>query len=560
MGRVHCAGIDWRRIIEDPSYAPNLFASQLESEETASEEEESDEEAYEEPERREFYEAVNVTELLPTFNTSEALRGEILGVADNWWDDANATEEEPEIPAKLRAFGDILNNKKLTSILRPTCVSSLSSGLVRSSYFQYLLETEGLVLAWVSVGVHGSVPDNAVRADPAALGDVIFFARQLKYEDEGVKMLKAVEISAQEAAWYLLGLGMSHASRVVVIANTSWPEERVRIHKSRELMDRDGLDVSSTYVLCCIFTDVKCIIIDESSMMSADTLVLINRKLRTISLKYMEPFGGFDVTLCSDLGQLPPSDERFATILAKIGDGMGLALDEVSLLESRFVTTEDAAKCLYGVGLFCTNEDADAFHIATAEACTEYAIHCPAIGTICGHRSDEVYTHAKARVATMCKVEMGNLAPNILLCLEKPYMVIRNIDVSDSLVNCSVGILRRGQRDTDNSPRRLWIEFPTGVGAAALLKGRRYRANDPDICGNWVPIELITIRCHLKGNGLGHITVMRKQFPVIQASAITIHKTQGGTYDEVVVDYSKLHNQKLVYVALSRVTTSTGCT
>ncbi|KAK8756277.1 hypothetical protein V5799_001021 [Amblyomma americanum] len=63
-------------------------------------------------------------------------------------------------------------------------------------------------------------------------------------------MLKAFEISAQEAACYLLGLGMSHASRVVVTANTSWPEERVRIRKSRELMDRDELDDSSTDVWC----------------------------------------------------------------------------------------------------------------------------------------------------------------------------------------------------------------------------------------------------------------------------------------------------------------------
>ncbi|XP_065304810.2 uncharacterized protein [Dermacentor albipictus] len=358
-----------------------------------------------------------------------------------------------------------------------------------------------------------------------------------------------------------------------------------------------GLSSSDANSFRCIFKDVKCVIIDEISMMSADTLVLIDRRLRTISLKYTEPFGGFDVILCGDLRQLPPvraaevyrrsklhqsvfdtesmpwhnlsyfqlkdvvrqSDERFATILTKIGDGIGLTVDEVSLLESRFVTTEEAAnKCPSGVRLFYTNKDADAFNIATAEACTEYAIHCPATDTICGHRSDEEYTHAKVRVATMSKVQMANLAPNILLCLEKPYMVIRNIDVSDSLVNGSVGILRLVQRDTDDNPLRLWIEFPTGVGAAALLKGRRYRANDPDICSNWVPIELITIGCHLKGHDLAHITVRRKQFPVVQASAITIHKSQGGTYDEAVVDYSKSHNQKLVYVALSRVTTIDG--
>ncbi|CAN7939031.1 unnamed protein product, partial [Ixodes hexagonus] len=167
------------------------------------------------------------------------------------------------------------------------------------------------------------------------------------------------------------------------------------------------------------------------------------------------------------------SDERFATILTKIGDGRGLAPDEVSLLESRFVTTEEAAKkCPSGLGLFYTNKDADVFNIATANACTEYAIHCPAVDTICGHSFDEEYAHARATVATMSKAEMANLTCKILLCLGKPYMVIRNIDVSDSLVNGSVGILRHVQRDADSNPLRLWIEFPSGVGAAALLKGR----------------------------------------------------------------------------------------
>ncbi|KAH7936789.1 hypothetical protein HPB49_004458 [Dermacentor silvarum] len=89
------------------------------------------------------------------------------------------------------------------------------------------------------------------------------------------------------------------------------------------------------------------------------------------------------------------SEKRFARILTKIGDGRELAPDKVSLLESGFVTTGEAAqKCPSGVRLFYTKKEADAFHIATAEACTEYAIHCSALDTICGHRSDEEYAHA----------------------------------------------------------------------------------------------------------------------------------------------------------------------
>ncbi|KAH7978327.1 hypothetical protein HPB49_005197 [Dermacentor silvarum] len=97
-------------------------------------------------------------------------------------------------------------------------------------------------------------------------------------------------------------------------------------------------------------------------------------------------------------------------------------------------------KCPSGVRRFYTNKEADAFNIATAEACTEYAIHGSAVDTICGHRSGEEYAHVKAGVANISKVEMANLTHKIFLCMGKPCIVIHNIDVSDSLVNGSVGI------------------------------------------------------------------------------------------------------------------------
>ncbi|GFT73726.1 uncharacterized protein TNCV_631081 [Trichonephila clavipes] len=61
-------------------------------------------------------------------------------------------------------------------------------------------------------------------------------------------------------------------------------------------------------------------------------------------------------------------------------------------------------------------------------------------------------------------------------------------------------------------------------------------------------------------------TVIRKSFGwsfQIQAwanyvDAITIHKSQGGTFDEVVFNYDKSQQIQLVYVALSRVTSIDG--
>lgn len=50
----------------------------------------------------------------------------------------------------------------------------------------------------------------------------------------GVTMLKGVEMSAQEAAWFLLRQPMSEKSREVVYIPTCYPEERVRVRKTNE--------------------------------------------------------------------------------------------------------------------------------------------------------------------------------------------------------------------------------------------------------------------------------------------------------------------------------------
>ena len=54
------------------------------------------------------------------------------------------------------------------------------------------------------------------------------------------------------------------------------------------------------------------------------------------------------------------------------------------------------------------------------------------------------------------------------------------------------------------------------------------------------------------------IVAKRQHFPLISACAMTIHKSQGGTFPEVVYEYEKTHTQQLLYVALSRVTSIEG--
>ena len=45
---------------------------------------------------------------------------------------------------------------------------------------------------------------------------------------------------------------------------------------------------------------------------------------------------------------------------------------------------------------------------------------------------------------------------------------------------------------------------------------------------------------------------------MVQASALTVHKSQGGTYDKIVYEYKRGHDQTLVYVTMGRVTSLSG--
>lgn len=131
-------------------------------------------------------------------------------------------------------------------------------------------------------------------------------------------------------------------------------------------------------------------------------------------------------------------------------------------------------------------------------------------------------------------------------------MITVNIDVVDGLVNCAVGNLAHTEVDKSRCIKRLWLNFECGGRLARLKVALLRSVHGSAVSLDWVPIEKRTVTTTLT------ITCRRTQFPVVQASAITIHKSQGGTYTGVVYDYLKLHPQKLVYVALSRASSIDG--
>ncbi|XP_037275487.2 uncharacterized protein LOC142783728 [Rhipicephalus microplus] len=226
-----------------------------------------------------------------------------------------------------------------------------------------------------------------------------------------------------------------------------------------------------------VYNSVKCVIINEVSMMSADQLKLVDCRLRQITQRLTEPFSRLDVILGRDLRQLPPvrareiskrprrgdgllglstatwhhleyfplarvmrqSDVTFSAVLTKIGDGRVLEPEEVKLL--RFVTAEEAAeRAPSAVRIFDSNAHVTNFNETMAHSQDDFMVPRTRdryLGSIMPH----LLENAKRRVARMVPSEFANLPGEVMAVVGKPYMITHKIDLVDGLVNGAVPVL-----------------------------------------------------------------------------------------------------------------------
>lgn len=172
----------------------------------------------------------------------------------------------------------------------------------------------------------------------------------------------------------------------------------------------------------------------------------------------------------------------------------------------------------------------------------------------------ETEVKCKDLLFKMSQSECGGLAWSVRVAINNPYCINVNIDVSDGLVYGSIGILRYIEYEVflekEKKISTLWFEFPKSkMGNFAKIKCKPHDLSKPGILiSKWVPIY--------KRKGSIKIcpgaTCSRVQFPISLACVMTIHKSQGGTFDSVVYKYSPGQEHQLVYVALSRVTSIDG--
>ena len=172
-------------------------------------------------------------------------------------------------------------------------------------------------------------------------------------------------------------------------------------------------------------------------------------------------------------------------------------------------------------------------------------------------------------ISHLSATDTGNLEQTLTLKVGARVFVSNNIDVADGLTNGVFGTVSHVITSRHNTlhgegveeVRVVLVRFDAErVGKEAKAKSA-FKRLDP----NAVPISRIeTTFCTRKNGGEKNkkqIRVIRKQFPLILAWAVTIHKVQGMTMDQIVVDMSRdkgKYQKGQAYVALSRVKTYNG--
>ena len=362
------------------------------------------------------------------------------------------------------------------------------------------------------------------------------------------------------------------------------------IHSALQLNSNrtSNLSYESKAVLFQKLHQLKLMVIDEISMVGSRQFQEINSRLCKILHGDIRrnDFGGIAMLLVGDLYQLPPVMQRPIFQTPKIKEPGDLApspwqtfvlhelteimrqkdisfsklLNIVRMKQPEENSAEDhmLRSCnisvdrshldypMHAMHVFATNAEAAAWNIRMLSLLEGQMMYYCADDS----RKDKLSNIAQVVFPDNPR-ETGNLVKMLKVKIGARVMLTNNIDVTDGLTNAAMGTITHIVQDL-NQIKCILVKFDShNVGSKAVAN-----SSYKHICKESIPINKIQVTFPVRGKE--SFQGSRCQFPLFLAWAVTIHKCQGLTLDEIVVDMSKQkgkYHQGQAYVALSRVKT-----
>ena len=332
------------------------------------------------------------------------------------------------------------------------------------------------------------------------------------------------------------------------------------------------------------------LIIDEVSMVGSNMLLEIHKRLQQIKAVLPDvTFGGISILAVGDLYQLPPVGQ--ASIFNPVSDSYAqlyrsgsLWIDEFQMIELEEIMRQrgDTAFCelLCRVRIAeCTSTDfavlksrettplmADypnhALHVyrlnvdvdqrngamlnALAPESQQYSIPaCDAIASQTNHTDLSTLSDKRS--------DTGGLHSVLKIAIGARVMLTTNVCVSDGLANGARGEVVHVVTNSSNKVTHILVKFDCSEVGTKAKQSSPFQRMFPEA------VPLVRHEAIFLARGRRGSEITRSQFPLTLAWATTIHKVQGLTLDEIVVDMKGgRFSPGQAYVALSRVKTLTG--
>ncbi|MHA7128972.1 helix-turn-helix domain-containing protein [Algoriphagus namhaensis] len=310
-----------------------------------------------------------------------------------------------------------------------------------------------------------------------------------------------------------------------------------------------------------VLKSIDLLVIDEVSMLRADVLDAIDFRLRSIKRNYQQPFGGVQVLMIGDLYQLPPivkdqewsvlrqfyhsihffeskvlsesgmiyleldkifrqQDGRFISLLNNLRDN-AVTQEDVSLLNSHFKTPTEIQDIRDCITLTTHNYKADQINRERLDAIQKPSFFYAA--EVTGDFPESLYP----------------LPASLELREGAQVMFIKN-DSSGSADYFNGKLAQVESLTQDEITVRL-----EGSNAVFTLRKELWENKKYVIDENTKELEEEVI------GTFAH-------FPIKLAWAVTVHKSQGLTFDRAVIDVGRAFAPGQVYVALSRLRSLDG--
>ena len=292
--------------------------------------------------------------------------------------------------------------------------------------------------------------------------------------------------------------------------------------------------------------------IDEISMLKGQTFSYIDEVLRRVR-ENDEPFGGIQLLLFGDFFQLPPVEENYGekdfcfdsqtwrdlnlevvkleTIYRQTEKEFIKALndirmnradnEDINLLKSRVVDYDTTDTSM--LHLFSRNDEANNYNYRKFKTLDAKIYQYTATsGVYRGEKfvQKDLFSHEQMTLEIFKK--NCRVAETLYFKKGCRVMLLINLDFDKGLINGSCGEI------TDIADNKITVKFDNGVETDIEQNKFEYYYNDK-------------------------LSASMTQYPLQLAYAITIHKSQGMTLENVVVDCNSIFEEGQLYVALSRV-------